>query len=94
MPDEHPFTLRQVDLARADFAAMRFDDGLADNLARMPNGGFGLMKLHQERQQKLEHVLQLADSGHVAEARYLSEMWCLNIPDAVFTESQILSKSR
>jgi hypothetical protein len=25
MPDEHPFTLRQVDLARADFAAIADD---------------------------------------------------------------------
>jgi hypothetical protein len=37
MPDEHPFTLRQVDLARADFAAIESHlDILHQQLARVP----------------------------------------------------------
>jgi hypothetical protein len=37
MPDEHPFTLRQADLARADFAAIADDlDFLKAQLARIP----------------------------------------------------------
>ena len=37
MPDEHPFTLRQVDLARADFAAIADDlDFIKAQLARIP----------------------------------------------------------
>jgi hypothetical protein len=37
MPDEHPFTLRQVDLARADFAAIEDHlDLVKAQLARVP----------------------------------------------------------
>jgi hypothetical protein len=37
MPDEHPFTLRQVDLARADFAAIEDHlDFIKAQLARTP----------------------------------------------------------
>jgi hypothetical protein len=37
MPDEHSFTLRQVDLARADFAAIADDlDFIKAQLARVP----------------------------------------------------------
>jgi hypothetical protein len=37
MPDEHPFTLRQVDQARADFAAIPDDlDFIKGQLARIP----------------------------------------------------------
>jgi hypothetical protein len=37
MPDENPFTLRQVDLARADFAAIADDlDFIKAQLARTP----------------------------------------------------------
>jgi hypothetical protein len=37
MPDENPFTLRQVDLARADFAAIADDlDFIKGQLARVP----------------------------------------------------------
>jgi hypothetical protein len=37
MPDENPFTLRQVDLARADFAAIEDHlDFLKAQLARVP----------------------------------------------------------
>ena len=37
MPDEHPFTLRQVDLARADFAAIEDHlDFIKGQLARVP----------------------------------------------------------
>ena len=37
MPDEHPFTLRQVDLARADFAAIEDHlDFLKAQHARIP----------------------------------------------------------
>jgi hypothetical protein len=38
MPDEHPLTLRQVDLARSDFAAIAddLDNLLKARLARIP----------------------------------------------------------
>lgn len=37
MPDDHPFTLRQVDQARADFAAISDDlDSIMKQLARLP----------------------------------------------------------
>jgi hypothetical protein len=37
MPDDHPFTLRQVDLARSDFAAIQDDlEFLKAQLARVP----------------------------------------------------------
>jgi AcrR family transcriptional regulator len=40
MPDEHPFTLRQVDLACADFAAIADDlDFIKAQLARIPTRG-------------------------------------------------------
>jgi hypothetical protein len=40
MPDENPFTLRQVDLALADFAAIESDlDFIKAQLARTPTRG-------------------------------------------------------
>jgi hypothetical protein len=37
MPDENPFTLRQVDLARADFAAIESDlEFIKSQIARLP----------------------------------------------------------
>jgi hypothetical protein len=37
MSDEHQFTLHQVDLARADFAAIKDElDSIAAQLARLP----------------------------------------------------------
>ncbi|MDX2027195.1 MAG: hypothetical protein SFW62_01015 [Alphaproteobacteria bacterium] len=61
-----------------------FDTLLMQNLANVPGGGTALLKMKQERDQKIGQVMQMIESGHINEARYMSRQWCLNIPDEMF----------
>ena len=68
-----------------------FTKNLVQKLAQIPNGSAKIMELKAQRDQEIQKVLTMAAAGDTEAAKYLAKSNGLNIPEAVFSDTNVSS---